>query len=47
MSTEVYEKAILLHDVFLKLESAEKDITEGNTKDAKISINELKNKYGL
>ena len=47
MSSEVYEKAILLQDIFLKLDEAENDILQGRTKDAKDSLNELKKKYAL
>ena len=47
MSAEVYDKALLLQDVFLKLDEAENDIAQGKTKDAKESLTELKKKYEL
>jgi len=47
MSMETYEKNLLLQDVFTKLNAAERDITEGRTKDARESLRALRQKYGV
>jgi prevent-host-death family protein len=47
MSMETYEKNMLLHDVFVKLDAAEKDIAEGRTKDARQSLSALRQKHGV
>ena len=47
MSMETYEKNMLLQDVFAKLDEAERDILEGNVKDAKASLLALRQKYGV
>jgi PHD/YefM family antitoxin component YafN of YafNO toxin-antitoxin module len=44
MSMETYEKNMLLQDVFIKLDSAERDIAEGRTKDARKSLQILRQK---
>ena len=47
MSFDVYEKNMLMQDVYQKIEQAEQDISNGNVQDAKISLSNLKVKYGL
>ncbi|MDR2088720.1 MAG: type II toxin-antitoxin system Phd/YefM family antitoxin [Clostridiales Family XIII bacterium] len=46
MSMETYEKEMLLQDVFAKLDTAERDIAEGRTKDARESLRALREKHG-
>lgn len=47
MSAEVYDKAVFMQDVFMKLDEAEKDIAQGRVKDAKGSMKQLRQKYGI
>ena len=47
MSMETYEKNMLLQDVYTKLDTAERDIAEGRTKDARESLRELRLKHGV
>ncbi|MDR1135482.1 MAG: type II toxin-antitoxin system Phd/YefM family antitoxin [Clostridiales Family XIII bacterium] len=47
MSMDTYEKNMLLHDVFAKLDVAERDIAEGKTKDARESLHMLRQRYGV
>jgi prevent-host-death family protein len=47
MSMETYEQNMLSHDVFAKLEAAEKDIAAGRTKDARESLRALRQKHGV
>jgi len=47
MSMETFEKNLLLQDVFTKLESTERDIVEGKTKDARESLHALRQKHGI
>ena len=47
MSMEIYEKSMLLQDVFVKLGAAERDIAEGRTNDARESLRSLRRKYGV
>ena len=47
MSMETYEKNLFLHDVFTKLDAAEKDITEGKTRAARESLRALRQNHGI
>ena len=47
MSMEIYEKNLLLQDVFTKLSAAERDITDGRTKGARESLRALRQKHGV
>lgn len=47
MSMEAYEKALYLQTVSEKLALAEKQIDDGNVKDASAALKELIDKYGL
>jgi len=47
MSMDVYEKNMLLQDVFTKLDVAEHDIAEGRTIDARESLSALRSKHGI
>ena len=47
MSMEIYEKNLLLQDVFTKLSAAERDIADGRTKDARESLRTLRQKHGV
>jgi hypothetical protein len=47
MSMETYERNMLLQDVFIKLDAAERDIAEGRTKDARESLRALRRKHGI
>jgi PHD/YefM family antitoxin component YafN of YafNO toxin-antitoxin module len=47
MSIDAYEKSMFMQDVYAKLDEAEADIEAGRTKDARQSLQELRNKYGL
>ncbi len=47
MSMEAYEKALYLQTVSEKLALAEKQIDDGNVKDASSALKELRGKYGL
>lgn len=47
MSMEAYEKALYLQTVSEKLALAEKQIDDGNVKDASAVLKELRGKYGL
>ena len=47
MSMEIFEKNFLLQDVALKLEAAERDLSEGRTKDARKSLLALRQKHGI
>ena len=47
MSMEAYEKALYLQTVSEKLALAEKQIDDGNVKDASAALKELRGKYGL
>ena len=46
MSMEAYEKALYLQTVSEKLALAEKQIDDGNVKDASAALKELRGKYG-
>jgi PHD/YefM family antitoxin component YafN of YafNO toxin-antitoxin module len=47
MSMENYEKTIRRLSVYRELENSEQQITEGRTKDARISLSSMRTKYGL
>ena len=47
MSIEIYEKTMLLQDVFAKLDVAEREIAEGRTKDAKEALQKLRQIHGI
>jgi PHD/YefM family antitoxin component YafN of YafNO toxin-antitoxin module len=47
MSMAIYEKTMLLQDVFAKLDVAEREIAEGKTKDARDSLRKLRQKHGI
>lgn len=47
MSSEVYDKAVFMQEVFMKLSEAETDIAQGDTKDANRSLSQLRKKYGV
>ena len=47
MSMETYEKYLYLQDVYTKLDTAEKDIAEGRTRDARESLRTLRQKHGI
>ncbi len=47
MSSDVYDKAVFMQEVFMKLSEAEEDIVQGKTKDAGNSLSQLRKKYGV
>ena len=47
MSMDVYERDMLMQDVYRKIEEAEEDIAHGRVKDAKEALNALRAKYGI
>lgn len=47
MSMETYEETILMQDVLIKLDAAERDIAAGRTKDARESLKAVRQKHGL
>ncbi len=47
MSMETYEKALFLNHVYQAVETAEQEINEGKTLDAKDALKKLRSKYGL
>ena len=47
MSMETYEKNMLLLDVFSRLDTAERDVAKGRTKDARASLRTLRAKHGI
>ena len=47
MSMEIYEKTMLLQDVFAKLDVAEREIAESKTKNARESLRKLRQKHGI
>lgn len=47
MSMETYEKTIRQIAMYKDIEISERQIDEGNTKDAKSSLSEMRTKYGL
>ena len=47
MSMEVYEKTMLMQDVYTKLAAAEVQLAEGKTKDAGDALRELRARHGI
>lgn len=47
MSMDVYEKTIFMQDLYKKLQLAEKQIEDGEVRNAKTALSDLRNKYGL
>ena len=47
MSMTIYEKTMLLQDVYEKLDVAEREISEGKTKNARDSLKKLRQKHGI
>ncbi len=47
MSMETYEKSMFLSRVYQAVETAEQDIIEGKTLDAKDALKNLRSKYGI
>jgi PHD/YefM family antitoxin component YafN of YafNO toxin-antitoxin module len=47
MSMAIYEKTMLLQDVYANLDTAEREILEGKTKDARDSLHKLRKKHGI
>jgi len=47
MSMAIYEKTMLLQDVFTKLDTAEREISEGKTINARDSLRKLRQKHGI
>ena len=47
MSMENYEKTMRRLNVYRELEISEQQITEGRTKDARSSLDSMREKYGL
>ena len=47
MSMAIYEKTMLLQDVYDKLDAAECEISKGNTRNARASLQNLRQKHGI
>jgi len=47
MSMKTYEKTMLLHDVFSKLDAAQREIAEGKVINARDSLRRLRQEYGI
>jgi len=47
MSMEIYEKTMLLQDVFAKLDVAEREISDGKTKNARNALQKQRQKHGI
>ena len=47
MSMDFYKKSMLLQDVYSKLDVAEREISEGKTRDARTSLRALREKHGI
>ena len=47
MSMEIYEKTMLLQDVFAKLDVAEREISEGKTKNARKALQKQRQNHGI
>lgn len=47
MSMAVYEKTMLMQEVYSKLAVAEQELSEGKTRDSRASLVELRKKYGI
>lgn len=47
MSMDVYEKTMFMQELYNKLQLAEKQIEDGEVKEAKAALSDLRKKYGL
>ena len=47
MSMDVYERTIFMQELYKKLQLAEKQIEDGEVRDAKNALSDLRSKYGL
>lgn len=47
MSMDVYEKTMFMQELYNKLQLAEKQIEDGEVKEAKTALSDLRKKYGL
>ena len=47
MSMETYESSMKMQQIYRDLEVSEQQVGEGKTKDAKLSLAQLREKYGL
>lgn len=47
MSMDVYEKTMFMQELYNKLQIAEKQIEDGEVKEAKTALSDLRKKYGL
>lgn len=47
MSMDVYEKTMFMQELYNKLQLAEKKIEDGEVKEAKTALSDLRKKYGL
>lgn len=47
MSMDVYEKTMFIQELYNKLQLAEKQIEDGEVKEAKTALSDLRKKYGL
>lgn len=47
MSMDVYEKTMFMQELYNKLKLAEKQIEDGEVKEAKTVLSDLRKKYGL
>lgn len=47
MSMEMYEKLMLIHDVYSKLDEAEEQVRQGKTLDADEDLKKLREKYSV
>ena len=47
MSMETYESSMKMQQIYRDLEVSEQQVVEGKTKDARLSLAQLREKYGL
>ncbi|MCL2254345.1 MAG: type II toxin-antitoxin system Phd/YefM family antitoxin [Lachnospiraceae bacterium] len=47
MSMKIYQEKLFLHDIYDKLAQSEADVTAGRTKNAKDSLQRLKEKHNV
>ncbi len=47
MSMDVYEKTMFMQELYNKLQLAERQIEDGEVKEAKTALSDLRKKYGL
>ena len=47
MSMDVYEKTMFMQELYNKLQLAEKQIEDGEVKEAKTALSDMRKKYGL